>query len=319
MSERPQENVGQLLKSEREARGISLDVIQEATKIPLDSLRAIEEGYKIRTLTAFYYRSFVKIYAQYLGLDPFPILALIPSYQQPKRAPLSAERLAAMPKDTRSLNIIAIPSGRVRSGSVGKLVGIVFMLALVGAGLFFGVRSIVHLWTSRPMRLEKKEAVVTPADVVQAPKKTEKMIVPVDKKKTVAKATTPHIIRPPVTVVKETAPEKDPKEKTETNPSAIEKTPVAVTKTVSNKVSLTVRAPVTAWFKVSVDGVTVFQGTLKKGNSESWTGTKKIEIFGRDIELLEYEINGESIGKISRRDIKVKKVLVTPDGLSVEK
>ena len=45
---------GSLLKKVREAKGISLEVVHEHTKIPLDALRALEEGYTIRTLSPFY-------------------------------------------------------------------------------------------------------------------------------------------------------------------------------------------------------------------------------------------------------------------------
>ena len=57
------------LKQTREKRAISLQSVHEGTKIPLDVLKAIEEGYKIRTLSPFYYRGFLKMYAQYLGVD----------------------------------------------------------------------------------------------------------------------------------------------------------------------------------------------------------------------------------------------------------
>src|SRR6185503_5664376 len=60
---------GAILKRIREERGLSVEVVHEATKIPMDSLRAIEEGYTVRTLSEFYYRSFVKIYANYLEID----------------------------------------------------------------------------------------------------------------------------------------------------------------------------------------------------------------------------------------------------------
>src|SRR5665213_2145982 len=58
-----------ILKDTREAKGLTLDIVHEATKIPLDALKAIEEGYSVRSLSPFYYRGFIKIYAEFLGLD----------------------------------------------------------------------------------------------------------------------------------------------------------------------------------------------------------------------------------------------------------
>ena len=65
---------GQFLKSVRESKGIALRTVHDATKIPLDALKAIEEGYTIRSLSSFYLRGFLKIYAQYLDININEIL-----------------------------------------------------------------------------------------------------------------------------------------------------------------------------------------------------------------------------------------------------
>jgi len=51
---------GLILKQARESKGIPLQTVHEVTKIPLDALKAIEEGYKIRTLSDFYYSHILK-------------------------------------------------------------------------------------------------------------------------------------------------------------------------------------------------------------------------------------------------------------------
>ena len=71
----PQKTHNSLLKQTREAKGLTLDIVHEATKIPMDALKAIEEGYSVRILTPFYYRGFLKIYAEFLGLDPADVLS----------------------------------------------------------------------------------------------------------------------------------------------------------------------------------------------------------------------------------------------------
>ncbi|MBI4309719.1 MAG: DUF4115 domain-containing protein [Candidatus Omnitrophica bacterium] len=62
-------NLSSILKDTREAKGLTLEIVHEATKIPLDALKAIEQGYSIRVLTPFYHRGFIKIYAEFLGLN----------------------------------------------------------------------------------------------------------------------------------------------------------------------------------------------------------------------------------------------------------
>lgn len=69
MSNSEGNNVGKTLKAAREEQGFSLDMVHETTKVPLDALRAIEEGYSISSMSPFYYKGFVRIYAEFLGLN----------------------------------------------------------------------------------------------------------------------------------------------------------------------------------------------------------------------------------------------------------
>jgi len=67
--EEEKQSSGMKLKTTREEKGYTLETIHEATKIPLDVLRAIEEGYTVRTLSPFYLKGFLKMYAKYLDVD----------------------------------------------------------------------------------------------------------------------------------------------------------------------------------------------------------------------------------------------------------
>jgi transcriptional regulator with XRE-family HTH domain len=71
--------LGQLLKNARMDRKISLEDLEETTKIRKRYLEAIEEGnYKILP-GSFYVRAFIKNYAEAVGLDPAEVLSM---YQQ---------------------------------------------------------------------------------------------------------------------------------------------------------------------------------------------------------------------------------------------
>jgi cytoskeletal protein RodZ len=77
--------LGQLLKQARMDRKISLDDLEETTKIRKRYLEAIEEGnYKVLP-GSFYVRAFIKNYAEAVGLDPAQVLSM---YQQ--EMPVSA-------------------------------------------------------------------------------------------------------------------------------------------------------------------------------------------------------------------------------------
>ncbi|MBW7454591.1 RodZ domain-containing protein [Paenibacillus sepulcri] len=96
-------DLGALLRKAREQRGLSLDDIQDLTKIRKHYLEAIEEGNYSVLPGTFYVRAFVKNYAENVGLDAEEVLRLyqreIPSaapeqiaepVQRPRRAQTQA-------------------------------------------------------------------------------------------------------------------------------------------------------------------------------------------------------------------------------------
>ncbi|MCM2281484.1 MAG: helix-turn-helix domain-containing protein, partial [Bdellovibrionaceae bacterium] len=66
---------GQILKENRERKGITLNEVALATKINVKVLTAIEEGDSDRLPTKTFLRGFVRSYARYLGLDEEAILS----------------------------------------------------------------------------------------------------------------------------------------------------------------------------------------------------------------------------------------------------
>ncbi|MBM4763897.1 RodZ family helix-turn-helix domain-containing protein [Bacillus sp. B15-48] len=62
--------LGERLKQEREAKGLSLNELQDMTKIQKRYLVGIEEGNYSMMPGKFYVRAFIKQYAEAVGLDP---------------------------------------------------------------------------------------------------------------------------------------------------------------------------------------------------------------------------------------------------------
>src|SRR5690554_4383329 len=69
-------DLGQLLKKARTQKGISLDELQELTKIRKRYLEAIEEGNYTILPGNFYVRAFIKSYSEAVGLNPDEVLNL---------------------------------------------------------------------------------------------------------------------------------------------------------------------------------------------------------------------------------------------------
>ncbi len=300
-------DIGSILKQARERQGISLDVLHEATKIPIDSLRAIEEGYKVRTLSPFYYKSFVKTYSQYVGLDPQEMLSKISSsvpVEVIKKIQLTSKQKVSGKVQEKVLLALAARSLGHRSGKkVAKIFFVGVGVILFGVALFFVVKKIQHAITvaaSQP----KTEMKIKPVKKTEQNKKETSKSTPVETA-SVKKNETQVSVEP----VKTSASSKEGAVIGEGFVSAKN----------GKTAEVTVRAKMNSWLSVKADGQTVFRQILKKGSSETWRASKKIEISGKDVDALEFEVNGKNIGKLSRRDVKARKVVVTPEGLTVEK
>lgn len=78
-------DLGQLLKKARQERGITLEQLQETTKIRVRYLEAIEEENFSVLPGNFYVRAFIKSYAEAVGMDPEEVIRMyqnvIPSSQ----------------------------------------------------------------------------------------------------------------------------------------------------------------------------------------------------------------------------------------------
>lgn len=120
--------LGQHLKEAREQKGISLDDLQQTTKIQKRYLIAIEEGRFDSLPGIFYARAFIKTYAEAIGLDPEPLFDQfrdeLPNPQRESvQLPSRTERARVAPKAPRKR-----PKG---SPFVSTLLAIVFIAIIV--------------------------------------------------------------------------------------------------------------------------------------------------------------------------------------------
>jgi len=310
----PQERAGTILKRERESQGISLEIVHEATKIPMDALRAIEEGYTVRTLSPFYYKGFVKMYAGYLGMD---VSKVIDDYKE--------EELPEHIKQDVDIGEFQMPRWITNSFTRRRKRQMVIIAGILLA-LFLFVKMVGFvgkLFSRPPVKKSVEQAQVVKKGTVKlqtAKTETQKKVVEEKKEEPPppVKTVTPKIIRetqPKVQpiVKRQPAPEPAPK------PAAVAPTPTSVsTSLLSKAITLTVRAKQNSWLRVKADGNVVFQSTLRLGAVETWAADDEIEISGKNINQLEFELNGKMIGTLGRKDRNAKKVIITKNGLSVK-
>ncbi len=299
---------GALLKSVRTEKGISLETVHDATKIPMDALRAIEEGYTVRTLTPFYMKGFLKIYAQYLDVE---VSEVVEDYRSEKLPPY-------IKKDVHEFDIVEIVNKKIDKTTKQKI----FIVCAYILCFFLIFKVITFFTHGKEKEPQEPTAVQTQsADLIAKEEKLKKEKAAQEKqqrrvdgqKKLEAKRKKEEQER------KKAAEER--RKQAAAVPAVKPKQPETVTRipveNAMDNVTLTVRAKKNSWLRVSADGNIVFQSTLRLGSVETWMAEEKIEISGKNINSLEFELNGKMIGTLGREDRKAKKLVVTKDGLTV--
>ena len=74
-------SVGATLQRERELRKISLEEVAQSTRIPLRTLRHIEEDAWSELPGEIFAKGFLRSYATWIGLDPRPLVARLERYR----------------------------------------------------------------------------------------------------------------------------------------------------------------------------------------------------------------------------------------------
>lgn len=285
------------MKETREAKGISIQTVHETTKIPMDVLKAIEEGYTVHTLSPFYLKGFIKMYARYLEIEvkheEDPKDQVPPHEKEPVKT-ISPRLKVEIPSDSSLFS-------KDRQRQIVTVAGVVILLFLI-----FRMGGCIISKIKAPKGNPKIPFVFgtqAEGEVVPIPKpKTQKTPTGVAKQNAV------------VPQQKVSAQEPVPVEK----PKEPEAPKVVEDKPQVEKIYLTIRATKKGWLQVKVDGALVLQSTIREGAVESWSADKQIEVSGRIIHELEFELNGKVLGALGRAERTARRVIVTKDGLSVK-
>ena len=67
------------------------------------------------------------------------------------------------------------------------------------------------------------------------------------------------------------------------------------------------------WLEVKADGKTVYEGTLKKGDSQTWKGTDKVTVRVGDAGAVSFLVNGKDLGTAGKTGQVANKTF-TKDG-----
>ncbi|KPK97040.1 MAG: hypothetical protein AMJ95_11220 [Omnitrophica WOR_2 bacterium SM23_72] len=292
------------LKKIRLAKGIRLEEVHKKTKIHINILKAIE-GDGLTNLNPVYLKGFIKIYCNFLGVDPKeyygeqkdvkpepkpgPVLAKEKEKPQQKPKPKSKDKSQQKPQEKPQPEPQQISQQNLQTKigvllkkivpflkrTVEKMKGLKEHAQTIkrGALLIIGLLLVAFIFFNLGKFISSRRK----AFVAR-------------KKPASSRALTP-------------------------SPAPVQK--VSPEKTSSIRLGL--RTKDNCWVYVKVDGKVVFQRTIEKGRFESWKAKEKIELSVGNAAAVELEVNGQLFSNLGRKGQTLKNILITKDGLQVKR
>jgi cytoskeleton protein RodZ len=274
-------DVGAVLRAAREEQGLTLAQVEEATKIRLRFLQALEENDYSILGGDIYIRGFLKNYATFLGLD---VNELLPPSENV--VPIVA------PSANRETEILSLPL-RDTSFPFGRLFLMVAAFILLGVAAYY-------LWqpAQRAMLLERFSAYLPlPTPSVTA--------IPAG----VGVSSTATIAEPTVTQASAAGPDSTPTSTpvpTATLPPRTPTPDLTATAEPTNTpepvrgIVLGVRVTAPSWTQVYLDNsdTAVMERTLNEGEIFEWTGQESVFLRLGNAGGVIVTLNGQELGTL---------------------
>ncbi len=330
--------IGQRLRSAREARGLSLDEIEAATRIRRRYLEALEAEAFDQLPAPAYAKAFLRSYASYLGLPAEDVLGMHPELRS---GPLAAEgspvdvRLTPATPQSRARRIITAIAAFVAIGVLflaytlygqlrqfastpppGSLPGQSPSASAPGQPSSSGGETPVATQTS-PGAPQGAQ----PAGSPQAPGSPGTPVTPTttpapspSSGASPASGTTPAPSGSPIAAQEggntgahpssptptATPPPKPPNPEAVPSPSAAPPAAsTAVHETLpAGPLQVSVEATDRSWIRTVADGVTVFEGYVNSGDHQVWQAKRELMIRIGNAAAVIVSVNGRSLGRL---------------------
>ena len=275
------QSVGERLRAARLHLGLSLEQVSAQTRIPVKNLRAIEADELTDINSAFFYRSFVRQFADFLKIEYNSIApavqavaSTIPEPLVPGQANALLPKLSRMrPKRSTKLR------WALSLGSLGAI--------LIGCSAVYG------LWQNSKQDVEASIASLTNS-VIGHPAKTQPQA--------------SHSASPPP------ATHSDAAQTAASTPAAppVTDTPSEVPPSSSDSFQLKVSALEATWLSVVADGKQIFTGVLRPSETKVLEGHETARLRTGNAGGLSVEFNGKQLGSIGPHG-QVRTVVFTRD------
>ncbi len=261
--------IGERLRNAREARGLSLDEIEAATRIRRRYLEALEAEAFDQLPGAAYAKGFLRSYAAYLGLPPEDLIGMYPEFLA---GPIITQ---GSPVEVRITP--ATPQSRARRIITGIAVLIALGAVLMAYMLYGQLRqfAVTPPPTGTPPSARAPSATAVPP--AQAPGAPSQSPAPP------ASPITP-------TAVATAAPP--------AKPAPVLPAPAAQPSGLTGPLSLVVVATDRSWVRTVADGVTVYEGFLNAGDRQTWQARHQLTLKIGNASAVEVSVNGQPLGRL---------------------
>ncbi|GBC82536.1 Cytoskeleton protein RodZ [bacterium HR10] len=265
--------LGQELRRRREAKGIELQDISNATRVAVRFLRAIEEDDFASLPGGLFTRSFIRTYARHVGMDEEEAIARY--YEQTGQ---TREEIPRYPFTT-------VAAERARSIFWTRVVVILFVAGVLAVGGYGGW----HYWQREGKRLWEQRG-SQPAPVLENREPARAPVAPSSES-----------VSAPSSV------------SAETESATVSPTPAPSISSASKPLEIRLEATGNCWISVQVDDEPKpRQEMLRAGDVRTFTPQKQVRLSVGSVPALKVTINGQpaqlpSVGHVARG------VIITPE------
>jgi len=283
-------SVGEILRATRESQGRAIAEVAQKLCITQSYVRSIEQDQIANLPGVFFYKSFTRQYAAFLGMDKRliePGLSYLAESLEPSLPPEANPRESRGPAPIRALDPLVVDTNRRYFSDPRLGWPVVSLIAVV---IFCS--GIYKWWGRVPERNMAPAATPAPALSVEAHAPS-----PVAAEEPVVQAET---LAVPVEAVASQAPGVD----------------VSATTDRLGRVVLILSATEKTWLSISSNGKKIFSGFLEPSQSKTLTGGEDATLKVGNAGGIEVLWNGKPIGPIGPRG-QVRTIQFTPENFRI--
>ena len=276
--------MGSTLKAEREKKGLTIKDIEQETSIRAAYLEALEEGRYDVLPSEVYVKGFIRNYAEFLHLDPAP---LVQEYREELHGADAAPVAEKTPKTTSMVNERApFSSGSDFHERVEKSHRKQIILTMVAAVVIAFVGSIYYFFGEDPSAAKPQQPAqqaATQQPQTQSAQTTQQAQPAAQNVQPPAQNQTAQTAQQPASTLGNTAS------------AAAGQTDVSALFTGR------------CWIQAIADGKVVYEGTAEANQTLRWTGKKEVVVTAGNAGAIDVTYNGQRIGKLGKEGIVVEK------------